>query len=130
MANKHKGELLFTSDDKSYTMSFTINALIDLDDALGVEDAVGTLMSSGKATVKQYRTMFFTALRHHHPEIKDEKEAANLVTLGQMMKLLTEAIVLANPPDEAAPKASAPEAETKRHPQNGGGAERGTGPAS
>lgn len=71
MANKHKGEVSFAADGKTYTLSLSINAMCEMDDAFGVDDALGSLMSTGKATVKQLRTIFFVALRHHHPEIAD-----------------------------------------------------------
>lgn len=130
MANKHKGELSFVSDGKTYTLSFTINALCELDEALGIDNALSVLIANGNATLKQHRTMFFVALHHHHPEIENEKQAADLVTFGQMMKLLTEAIMLANPPDESNAPAPKDQGRPPRHPPNGGRAERGTGPAS
>lgn len=98
MANPNKGEVEFKgSDGKTYTLSLSINALCELDEALGVDDVVNKLVATGKVTLKQYRTMFFIALRQHHKDIVDEKAAADLVIVGQMMQLLTKAIMLTNP---------------------------------
>jgi hypothetical protein len=99
MANPHRGEVGFTGlDGKDYVLCFSINALCEIDDALGVEDAVTTLVASGKAKLKHFRTMFCIGLRVRHPDITDERAAADLVTPRQMVELLTRAFELAFPP--------------------------------
>lgn len=121
MANPHKGEVSFKSGDTDYTLRISINTMCELDDALKVEDAFNTLFVTGKATLKQLRTAFFLALRKQHPEIEDEEQAADLVTLNEMMRLLTQAVERHNPPEE--------EGGVPR-PQTEAGQESQTGPAS
>lgn len=121
MANPNKGEVGFKSGDKDYTLRISINTMCELDDALGVDDAFNALFTTGKATLKQLRTAFFLALRKQHPEIEREEEAADLVTLNEMMRLLTQAVERHNPPEE---KGDAP------RPPSEAGEEKPTGPAS
>jgi hypothetical protein len=117
MANPHKGEVSFKSGDKEYTLSLTINAMCELDEALGIEDALNTLVARGKLSVRQSRTMFFVALKHHHEEIKDEQQAAALVTFGEMNRLLTLAIQRASGETETENPEPAGKTNGAAHPQ-------------
>jgi hypothetical protein len=119
MANPHKGEIEFESDGKRYTLSLSVNALCELDQALGVEDAVTELMLAGKMKVPHYRTLFFLAIKHHHPELTDEKQAADLVGLRQMIDLLGQATKAAFPSVDADAKENPPKPDRAGRPGTG-----------
>lgn len=91
MANKYKGAVAFEAGEDSYTLSFSANALCELEDKLGVGvNEIGALMGDPeKIRMKTMRTIFWAGLLDHHPET-DEKTAA--VIFSKLMA--TEAIGL------------------------------------
>jgi tail tube GTA-gp10-like protein len=80
MANPHKGEVEFTVGKKVYTLKFSINAMCELENALGgsVVDIANTLSDPSKMGVKTMRTVFWAGLRDHH-EALDEIEAGRVM---------------------------------------------------
>lgn len=78
MANVERGEAKITLD-KERTIKFTLNTLIEVEDALG-----HSLAELGdKITIRAMRTMLTAGLRHEDPELT-EAYVGNLITMDNM----------------------------------------------
>lgn len=78
MANTERGQAKITLD-KERTIVFTLNTLIDVEDALG-----HSLAELGdKITVRAMRTMLTAGLRHEDPELT-EAYVGSLITMDNM----------------------------------------------
>ncbi|MCU4863111.1 hypothetical protein OB981_24045 [Bacillus cereus] len=78
MANVERGEAKITLD-KERTIKFTLNTLIEVEDALG-----HSLADLGdKITIRAMRTMLTAGLRHEDPELT-ESYVGNLITMDNM----------------------------------------------
>lgn len=78
MANVERGEAKITLD-KERTIKFTLNTLIEVEDALG-----HSLADLGdKITIRAMRTMLTAGLRHEDPELT-EAYVGNLITMDNM----------------------------------------------
>ncbi|HDR3499658.1 TPA: hypothetical protein QCN48_005118 [Bacillus toyonensis] len=81
MANTERGQAKITLD-KERTILFTLNTLIDVEDALG-----HSLAELGdKITVRAMRTMLTAGLRHEDPEIT-ETFVGSLITMDNMSEV-------------------------------------------
>lgn len=69
MANPHKGEVSFESKGAGYKLSFSANALCELEDALGKNvNEIGAIMQDkGKFRMSMLRTVFWAGLLDHQP---------------------------------------------------------------
>lgn len=101
MANPHRGEVALTVGDQDYTLSFSINAICELEDALdkpvakiaeGLQDASGVRMTV-------VRTVIWAALRDHHEEItlKEAGIIASQAGIQAAMAAISAAFSLAFP---------------------------------
>lgn len=81
MANPHRGQVDLKVGDKIYTLSFSINAMCELEDAMGEPIALIAAGLNNPAGVKvsTVRALVWAALLDHHPEI-DVKGAGELVS--------------------------------------------------
>jgi hypothetical protein len=114
MANAARGEAAFEIEGKTYTLSFSINALCELEDAMGegVTAVTRRLSDESKLRLRDVRTVFWAGLRDHHPEI-DLAGAGNLMTaLGQVeaIEIVGKALALAFPAGDGRPLAKGPPA--------------------
>lgn len=68
MANSQRGEVAFLAGDSSYTLSFSINALCELEDALGdgVNAIAAQLGNPGAVRIKTLRAVLWAGLLDHH----------------------------------------------------------------
>lgn len=109
MANRHRGTVEFRYDGKTYTLSFSINAMCELEDLLG--DSFGDMMAKAqdptKVSMKTVRAMFWAGLRDHHNEmtIQDAGHLMTEIGLTEAGELVAKAFAAAMP--EAA-KAAGP----------------------
>ena len=73
MANHHKGEVDFTVAKKVYTFAFSINAMCEMEAALGgnVVDLANMMSDPAKMSIKTMRTVFWAGLRDHHEELTE-----------------------------------------------------------
>lgn len=112
MANQNRGEVTFPAGDKEYKLSFSVNALCELEDALDMPVAkIGDLLNDPvNLRLSTVRTVIWAALRDHHEDI-DIKEAGKLATdIPLVMSKIGEAFQLAFPQggnDARPPKAKA-----------------------
>lgn len=101
MANQHRGQVDLKAGDKIYTLSFSINAMCELEDLLGepisqIAKSLGDPQSVRMSTV---RALVWAALRDHHSDI-DLKGAGDLVaeaTVTSTMETIGRAFALAFP---------------------------------
>lgn len=123
MANPHKGEVSFKAGEKDYILSFSANALVELEEHLGFElDELIKKFADGKIKLAQMRVMFWQGLLDHHDGLSLDDTKAILKTLrpAEMGQLIGRAFALAMP---SVPEDSAP-------PPQPGEPASGTGPAS
>lgn len=99
MANKLRGEVGFEADGKSYTLAFSINALCQMEDRIGVSVAdVGTALS-GKRRYSTLRSLFWCALCDYHPGLTEQDAGRIMAAIGtnKADALVAEAFKLAFP---------------------------------
>jgi hypothetical protein len=81
MANKQKGEVVFEADGKAYTLTYSINALCELESAFDGTVTDIFAATSGKKRFTTLRTVFWAGLTDHHPGL-------SLVDAGKIMHAL------------------------------------------
>ena len=103
MANPIKGEVGFEADGEAYTLSFGINALCSLEDALGMSvQKVGAELQADGLKLKTLRTVFWAGLQDRHEGVT-EREAGDLMDglgAGEVATLVVRAFAAAFPPAE------------------------------
>jgi hypothetical protein len=74
MANPHKGEVSFESKGQSYKLSFSANALCELEDALNknVNEISALMQNKDQFRMSMLRTVFWAGLLDHQPGIQIE----------------------------------------------------------
>lgn len=116
MANPHLGEVPLTVDGEVYKISFSLNAMCELEDAFGqpllavIADLQEAQADPRKLRVSVLRTLVWGALQDHHPDI-DEKAAGRLAGragLPNVMAAILEAIQLAFPQSKPGAKPKNP----------------------
>lgn len=105
MANPHRGEVSFDLDGQTYTLSFSANALCELEDLLnlGVNEITVRLSQSDKLRIKTVRAVFWAALTDHHPDVtvKDAGMMLTRLTVAKAIELIAQAFSRAFPDQEA-----------------------------
>jgi hypothetical protein len=81
MANPMRGEIPFEADGASYRLSFSVNALCELEDHLsqGITQIIAMLQDPDKLRLSQVRAVFWAGLRDHHNDV-DLGAAGDLMT--------------------------------------------------
>jgi hypothetical protein len=85
VSNPIKGETSFVADGKTFTLKYSSDAGVQLEDALdkGIIEIVAELQSwqknPSKVRLGFIRSMFWAGLRDHHPEV-DLKAAGDLMS--------------------------------------------------
>lgn len=81
MANPYRGSVALQVGDRAYTLSFSVNAICDLEDALGqpVAKIAAGLNDPENVRMSTVRVIIWAALRDHHGEI-DLKGAGEIAT--------------------------------------------------
>jgi len=89
MANPNRGQVDLEVGSKTYTLSFSINAMCELEDELGEPIAVIAAGLNNPAGVKVsiVRALVWAALRDHHPDI-DLKAAGELVSEAGLVDVM------------------------------------------
>ena len=75
--NIHKGEVELVTDDKTYTLKFTTNALCELEDRLnkGINEII-IAASKEIPKIKTVRCLLFCACLHYHKDEIDSLDVA------------------------------------------------------
>lgn len=124
MANAHKGDVSFDVAGKTYTLRFSVDALCQLEDQLGMGFPAIVLSMQNPKTLRlgTARAVLWAGLIEHHPDIDVKAAGELMVAGGGMMKVMPkieEGFARAFPELEA---------EDKAHPRKPG--RNGTGPES
>ena len=106
MANPHRGGVSLRVGDRDYTLSFSVNALCELEDEIDkpVSEIVAEIQNLEKVRMKSVRSLIWASLRDHHGDIS-MAEAGQIATDAGMqacMEKVGEAFRFAFP---QAPKA-------------------------
>lgn len=101
MANKHRGEVALGD----YTLSFSVNAICDLESALGesVTAIAARLSDPAGVSVSTLRSLLWAGLQDNHSV--SLKEAGKIMTdagIAEAAEKVGEAFTLAFPADEGA----------------------------
>jgi hypothetical protein len=112
VANPFRGELGFEADGQAYTLAFTINALVALEDETELTaETIGPALSQGATgRLRMLRTVFWAALLEHHPEVTQVEAGRIITSVGPQaaMQLVAAALQRAFPPAEEAKAGSRP----------------------
>jgi hypothetical protein len=81
MANPHKGEVLLQAGEDSYKLSFSVNALCELEEAMGLNVTQIGKRLSGDVALKDVRLLLWAGLLDHHPGI-DLRKAGIIMTIA------------------------------------------------
>ena len=101
MANPHKGEVALGD----YTLVMSINAVCELEDALGKSiDEIGAEMSGGSMRMGTLRAVVWAALQEHHPgtTMQDAGRIIGEVGMDEVGPKIGEAFQAAFPQKEGA----------------------------
>ncbi|KQZ00903.1 hypothetical protein ASD45_08550 [Pseudolabrys sp. Root1462] len=112
MANPHKGEVTFKAGEDSHTLSFSANALAELEDMLGVGvNEIGSLMADpANIRMTTMRTIFHAGLLDENPDVdlKQAKAIFSKVMPTEAVGLIVRAFTLAFPDAPAEGDANPP----------------------
>src|SRR5690606_738772 len=113
MANPHRGSVALQAGDRAYTLSFSVNAICELETELDkpIADIVASIQDPTKLRLSSVRALVWAALRDHH-EAVTVKEAGEIATdagVQLAVEKVGEAFRLAFP--EAKGKANPPKAK-------------------
>ena len=129
MANPHKGEVSFTIEGETYKMSYSADALAELEDALGMTvNEISTVMQdTAKFKIGMIRTVFWAGLLDHQEDMKmpDARRLLKRMKVAEVSDLVGRAFTLAFPDAE-----DGNAAENPPKPDSQKAAPAGTGPAS
>lgn len=110
MANPHRGEVALKVGDLDYKLSFSINAMCELEDLMDrpIAEIASSLNDPASLRMSTVRAIAWAALRDHHPDV-DIKSAGIMVTsigINVAMEAIGRAFAMAFP-----------EAQGKANPQ-------------
>ena len=124
MANPARGERDITIGGRRLTVAFGINAICEIEAALGEEiGVVGTRLAQGRGAVRDLRALLWGGLRRHHPAftvgaVGDllDRHLADGGTLEMLGDPLYQGLAAAFPAtaESAEGNAPAPETTTRR----------------
>lgn len=108
MANPNRGEVALLVGDREYKLSFSINAICELEEALDMPvSKVGDILNDpDRIRMSAIRTVVWAALQDHHEGVS-AKEAGQIATdagIPVVMEAIGKAFALAFP--EAGSKAN------------------------
>lgn len=115
MSNPLKGEVAFTAGEHSFTLRFDTNALISLEEKLGVPiSKIGETLAAG-ISVGALRSMLWAGLLAHHKLTEDEtSRVMDDIGLERAGELAAEALTKAMPKADRKATAGAGEEEPAR----------------
>ncbi|MFC0246791.1 GTA-gp10 family protein [Falsochrobactrum ovis] len=105
MANHYRGSVALQVGDQAYTLSFSVNALCELEDLLNLPVAkiAATMNDAEDVRISTVRALVWGALRDHHSEIdlKGAGDIASTAGIPACMEAIGQAFRLAFPQEEA-----------------------------
>ena len=101
MANPHRGSVALQAGDHAYTLSYSVNAICELEDHLGMPVAkiVNLMKDEENIRMATVRALIWGALRDHHEDIglKGAGEIATTAGISACMEKVGKAFELAFP---------------------------------
>lgn len=101
MANSHRGEVSFECEGQNYILSFTTNALCELEDALnlGIAEISEILSDPKRLRMKYVRAVIWAGLTDKHPQItiKEAGLIVGVIGLQKAIDLMSRGFSLAFP---------------------------------
>lgn len=81
MANPHRGSVALQAGDRAYTLSFSVNAICDLEAEVDkpVAEIIAAIQDPKQLRLSTVRVLVWAALRDHHEEVTI-KEAGVITT--------------------------------------------------
>jgi hypothetical protein len=127
MANLQKGEVSLPAGDKTYTLSYSVNAFCHLEEADGrsFAEIITDLMKPDTLSVRKLRQFVHAGLIDHHPDVTVE-EAGRIIMAAGGIDVVMKAV-------GSGLEASMPDKEASGTPRPRNRADRrkvGTGPGS
>lgn len=99
--NPHRGEVALVNGATTYTLRFSVNAIIEMEDELGEGvNAIAEQISDAKRVrMKTIRALLWAGLRDHHPEVTQAQAGEILSDIGmaEAMEPIGRAFALAFP---------------------------------
>jgi hypothetical protein len=119
--NPHKGDVAFEAGGRSYTLRFSTNAIVVMEDHFdrGVNEISALLSDPGKLRIGHVRAVFWAGLSDHHAAFTLQEAGAIIDAIGQARAVELIALAFSR---------AFPEAEAQANPPAPGQAD-GTGPA-
>lgn len=71
MANPHRGSVALQAGERSYTLSFSVNAICELEAELDkpVAEIIASIQDPKKLRLSSVRALVWAALRDHHDDV-------------------------------------------------------------
>lgn len=113
MANPNRGEVALPVGDREYRLSFSINAICELEEALNmpVSKIADGMNDAGSIRMSMIRTVVWAALQDHHDgvSVKEAGQIASEAGIPAVMEAIGKAFALAFPEaeDKANPRKAA-----------------------
>lgn len=105
MANTKRGEVDFRVDKDTYTLSYSVNALCELEEALGIGivEIANLLGDKDRLKLSTIRHIFHVGLKDYHPSVSITDTGKIMTDLGieKVVELFSTAFGLAFPEAEA-----------------------------
>lgn len=115
MANPHRGSVALAADDYEYSLSFSVNALCELEAAIDqpVAKIVAQMQKPEEVRLSTVRLLLWAALRDYHPEIDllHAGRIASAAGIPACMACIGKAFQVAFPSQEASGGARPPKAK-------------------
>jgi Phage tail tube protein, GTA-gp10 len=124
------GEVRFEADGRVWVLAYSVNALIEIEQALGVgvAEIAAMFADPGKLRLGTLRTVFRCGLVDHHPEVGDGAAGRIMTALGlkEASDLVGRAMAAAFPPAETSEAAGPFDSQAGAAPHGS----RSTGPGA
>lgn len=109
MSNPTRGTIGFDAGGKHYTLSYSVNALCEMEDRLGAgATAVAAQMADpSQLRIATIRTLFWAGLRDHHPDLTEAGAGGIMSEIGipAALEIVGKAMAAAFPADAGRPLA-------------------------
>lgn len=106
MGNPTRGTVTFEADGTTYSLSYSVNALCELEEAAGegVTQIAARMSDPQGLRLAMVRNLFWAGLRDHHPEVTVAETGRLMDAVGMSAagELVARAFVLAFPQAEKA----------------------------
>lgn len=105
MANPHRGSVALQAGDQAYTLSFSVNAICELEAELDkpVAEIIAAIQDPRQLRLSTVRALVWAGLRDHHPDLTVQ-DAGTMITdagIQNVVEKVGEAFRLAFPEAKA-----------------------------